>query len=175
MIRSLAATVILFGLVACGNVVMSTAAKLGMMSPLDEDPGQFAVALDLPEGAGIAPDGATLILFANLTSTGESRKETFILAQDANVYRIDPADLPRARAIQAEVRAWERADPRDATGGLTINIEPCVIGDGPAPDATVSISIQTQPGGRFDPLVRNGPLSKVANQAERANWPQCSG
>ena len=174
MKRLLFPALLAMSLAGCGSIVASTAAKLGLMSPLTADPGQFAVALSLPDGIDIADDGATLTLFATLASTGETRRETFVLLEEGNVYRINPADLERARRVQAEVRAWEENDPRDSSGGLSINIAPCVIGAGPAPDATVSFAIQTRPDGPFETLLRNGPLSEVANQDDLAQLPQCA-
>ena len=106
-------------------------------------------------------------------STGEKREEVFVLQDQNDVFRLDPADLDRARAIQSQVRAWEENDPRDSSGGISINIAPCRIGDGPAPDATVSFAIQTRPDGPFEPLLRNGRLSQVAGADDLAKLPAC--
>ena len=90
------------------------------------------------------------------------------------------AGFPRPRAMpgrlmwsEAEVAAWEAADPDGTSGSLSVTLDPCRIGAGPAPDARVSVAIRLEPGGPFLPLVRNGPISQVAGSDDIGALPQC--
>lgn len=161
---------------ACGSVVPSTVARLNTMSPLAADPADFAVAITLPDGLGIAPDSARLSLVVARTDTAEIRRETVILERvdGAQVYyRINPADHSALRDAQATALAWKAENDAATSGSLSVNLAPCRVGEGPAPDARVSVAIRTDADGAFLPLVNNGPISAVAAPEELRNMGPC--
>lgn len=158
---------------ACASIVPSTALRLGGLSPTTADPAGFAVDLTLPAGIDIQPGTAQLIFAVSRSDTGETRSGTFVLGREDTVFRVAPGDLSALRALQATALRW-KTEAGDATAGsLSVNLAPCRIGDGPSPDARVSVGLRLQEGGQFLPLVRNGPLSAVASAAQISDMGIC--
>ncbi|UWR00082.1 hypothetical protein K3729_04720 [Rhodobacteraceae bacterium S2214] len=160
-----------FALQGCGTVVLSTVAALNATSPLTADPAGFEVAVDMPEGGDIAPDGATINLFMSHTVLGEDVNETYVLqrrqsADGRILFRINPRDLDMVRAFQAKARTWEANDPDASSGGFGVSVVACSVGDGPADDATFSVSIRTQVDGGFMPLIRNARVMDAIEAVE---------
>jgi hypothetical protein len=157
-------------LIACASVDRDGVAQLRTFSPLTADPAGLAARVDLPDGLAIPADGATLVLAARRSDTGASRSGTFALARAAtvdggSVYVVPPAEIERFRSLQDEIGAWEAADPEATEGTFSVAVTACVVGAGPAPDATVSVDIRTDPDGAFVPLVRRAPLEQVVRLA----------
>lgn len=165
------------GLAACSYVSAPGLARLSALSPLEADPADIAVAIDLPSGLGTVPSSTILTLQANRTDTGESFEETFVLrtrrAGDLDVFAVAETDLDRLRAAQREARLWEDAAPQASQGSLSVSAEFCTTGRGPAPDARSSILIQTSPTGAFFPLVRNAPVREAADPEALRALPPC--
>lgn len=160
----------------CGSVVPSTVARLAGLSPLDADPAGFEVGLVLPDGVGIMPNSATLGFEARRSDTGESRSETFVLERidgDVPRWRVAREDLPAMRAFQAQAGAWEAEDPVASSGSISAWLMPCTQGDGPAPDADVSILLRLGEGAPLLPLVRNAPLADFSDAEDIAALPAC--
>lgn len=151
---------------ACGSVVATTAVQLANLSPLTADPADFAVRVTLPDGLDVAPGTAVLSLKAQETPEAAPITEDYTLQRDADVFRVAQADLASLRALQAKANAWEAADSEAASGSLGIKLQPCRRGDQLSVDARVSVAIQIEQGGIFLPLIRNAPLSSVAEQSE---------
>jgi hypothetical protein len=161
-------------LAGCASFIPATVARLAAMSPLEADPADIAVAVDLPEGLDLTADGVTLTFEATNDATGESFREELPLEQRGDVttvVSVPAADQPRLRAFQARARDWENTV--GASGSISVVILPCLAGDGPAADATVDISVRLAADGPFLPLVRGGALSEVADVAEIAQLPAC--
>ena len=155
-------------LAGCSSLVPSTVAQLAGLSPLTADPAGFEVALDLPPGIDVVPDSALLVLAASQSETGAAFEAPFVLQRrdgPVQLWRVNPDDLDELRTLQARAAEWEAEDPDASSGSLSVGLEPCRIGDGPAPDAAVSISLRVQPGGPLLPLVRNAPISDFADDA----------
>lgn len=169
----------------CGSVVLSTVAALNATSPLAADPAGFEIAVDMPDGGDIAPDGASLNLFMFHTGLGEEFDETYILerrqAADGRIlFRINPRDLDAIRAFQTKARDWETNDPIASSGGFGVSVVACSVGDGPADDATFSVSIRTQVDGGFMPLIRNArvldaieAVKDLENDADNTTTARC--
>ena len=161
-------------LAGCASVDPVTLVRLSALDPLTADPAGFEVALALPEGLGIAR--ADLRLEA--VRGGESAAGSYPLEEVPGappVWRVRPEALARLRADQARIAAWEAEDPEATSGSLSVDIGPCRIGAGPAPEATVDISIRVAPGGPMMPLVRGGPISEAADAQTVAQLPPCAG
>lgn len=155
----------------CGSVVLSTVAALNGQSPLTADPEGYEIAVDMPEGGDIAPDGAAINLFMSHAVLGESVDETYILqrrqtADGRILFRINPRDLDAIRALQTKAIDWETNDPVASSGGFGVSVVACSVGDGPADDATFSVSIRTQVDGRFMPLIRNARITDAIAAVE---------
>ncbi len=158
---------------ACTSIVPMTAMQLSGLSPTTADPADFAVDLTLPAGIDLGPGTAKLLFTVTRTDVDQTEEGVFTLQRDGSVFRVDPADHAALRALQATARQW-KAENDDATGGsLSINLSPCLLGDGPADDAKVSVAIQMKQDGPFLPLVRNGPISAVTSEEQLRDMPAC--
>ncbi len=151
---------------ACTSIVPGTVMRLNAISPLEADPADFAVAITLPDGLGITPNSAQLAMEVSRTDTGESRSDVFILERlqgDPVIYQIAPDDHADLRALQAISLQWQEENDDATSGSIGVTLAPCKIGNGPAADARVSVAIRTAQDGAFLPLIRNGPVSAVAD------------
>lgn len=158
----------------CSNLVASTAARLADLSPLEADPGGFAIRADLPEGLDLVPGASELTLSAT-RDDGMSASGTFAILKmdgDEPLWRIDPARLDDLRTLQTRIRSWEEADPDGTTGSLGITVKGCRIGAGPAPDATLSLWIRITADTPLRPLLRNLPVAKIQDDGAR-QLPPC--
>jgi hypothetical protein len=166
----LAATVALSG---CTSMVVSTVMELAAIDPLEADPAGFGVMLDLPEGLGLVPGTAVMQMSAVRKDTGENLSRNAVLENDGEVWRIVSGDVQGIRDWQATIKDLKAQPGVDVSGSIGIAVEPCQIGDGPAPDARASVSIQIKEDGTFLPLVRNGPISAVAGDADLGQMASC--
>lgn len=163
-------------LVACSSVNPVTMLRVSQLSPLDADPAVLAIRLDLPAGINVPQGSAEIAFFSNREDTGEAIEESFVLeVQNGSTYRIAQADLERLRAAQATIKTWEAEAPEANTGGISVGVGACIIGDGPAPDARASVRVQLDDSGTFFPLISNAPLSAVLGDEELGELPQCEG
>jgi hypothetical protein len=87
--------------------------------------------------------------------------------------RVAPDDLGDLRAIQTIAQQWNAENDDATTGSFGLNLAPCKIGDGPAPDARVSVAIRMTKGGAFLPLIRSGPISAVAKPEQIRDMGVC--
>lgn len=169
---------VLAGLLAgCSSVVLPTAVQMRSVSPLDADPADYEIALDLPNGLDLQPGSEQLRLSATRSDTRAELGQTFVLERRAAsngapeadgrlaFYRVAPADLPRFRLLQADIAEMKQAAPDATKGSLSISLEGCRLGAGPTSEATGAVWIRTVREGPFLPLVRNGPVDKLL-QAE---------
>lgn len=179
--------VLLLALSACGAVDLSTVARLSALSPVEADPAGFAAALALPDGLDLRPGGATLRLGATRADTGQETGSTYVLERtdldgadgvaapegaNLSLYRVAPADLDRLRAQQATIRDW-KADFPGTTGSLTIALDGCREGSGPAEDAVGAVYLRTEPDAPFLTLVRPSPLARVFDRDDISTLPAC--
>ncbi|MEM8957247.1 MAG: hypothetical protein AAGC86_05460 [Pseudomonadota bacterium] len=165
-------------LAGCTSLVPSTVAQLDGFSPVTADPADIALALQLPEGVGLTPAGATLFLGAERDDTGEETGLTIRLAQRSDaelgeVFEIAPDDRAAFRAEQARIAAWQAEAPEAVQGTLSLGVAPCRFGAGPARSARASADIRFAQGAPFRPLLREAPLSRIADQGDVSEWPDC--
>lgn len=165
-------------LAGCASLVPSALARLTAVSPLSADPEGFVVALDLPPGVAVVPGSATLDLTASRSDTGETLSGRYVLARGrsadgALTYRVAARDLDRLRGLQARIRDWTRENAAATRGSLSVSLTGCRTGDGPSPDATVSVALKTAVDQPFRPLIRDAPLSAIVNRAGSAGIDAC--
>ncbi|WP_108815612.1 hypothetical protein [Loktanella sp. Alg231-35] len=158
---------------ACASIVPSTVLRLNGLSPTTADPAGFALDLTLPAGIDVLPDTAQLTFAVARSDTGEAQSGSYSLERKGDVFRIAEDDLPALRALQATARAWKVENDAAASGSIGLTLTPCLIGDGPTPDARVSVGLRLEENGAFLPLVRGGPLSAVASAAEISEMGVC--
>ena len=172
MFKHVAQSLAVLALSACASLNPLTLYHLSQLSPLEADPADFTVAIDVPNGASIEPGSATLGLSA--IRGNETIGAEYALASingnpidlpppkgRYNLYRIADTDLAAIRATQAKARLWEAEDPDGTQGSLSAGLKPCTLGDGPAKDAAVAIQLRITPGGPFLPLVKSMSLRQV--------------
>lgn len=162
----------------CSSVVAPTAARLGLMNPMTADPAGFAVRVTLPPKAGVVPNSAMLSLQSKRTDTAQSLEGVYILQErptldGARVFRIAPSDLDALRNTQQTAMKWESEAPRAHSGSLSVGIQGCIIGDGPAPDELINVDLQVKKDGRFMPLIRNAKWQEVLAVTEAGQPIQC--
>jgi len=161
---------------ACTAANPVTLLKASRLSPLTADPEILGVNVELPTGVGVLPDGALISFYSERTDTGEALREAFVLQViGGTLYQFNPADLERLRTTQTTVRQWEDAAPRANSGGISLFIKPCVVGDGPEDDARASVQLRLDKSGTLNPLFTNQPISEVIGDQDLSEWPQCSG
>ena len=160
---------------ACTSLVPATVMQLSGLSPLTADPADFAVSLDLPEGVAVTPGSARLTFSVMRSDLRQIDSETMTLMQVGDVFAISPQDQARLRAIQTRARGWKAQAPDATEGSLSLSLAPCGTGYPLAPDARVNVGVRLSEDGPFLPLVRNGPLSAVAEAVQIADMPPCAG
>ena len=171
-------------LAACTSIVPSTAARLAAMDPLTADPAALELVVVLPPGLAVTPGSAKLELSADRGA--EHKSGSFRLTErpaaagvvvpeggSARGYAIAEADVPRMRALQAEIAAWKREGA--AKGSLGMGLGGCAVDGGPAADARGSVLIRVQEGGPFLPLIAEGKLSDLLGADVLAAIKPCKG
>lgn len=159
---------------ACTSVNPVTLLKLSALSPLEADPALMAVEIDLPDSVSIVKDTAIITVFSERSDTGEKVSEDFVLeVRTGTQYRFAAEDITRFRQTQATIKGWEENAPRANSGGFSVRLDPCIIGDGPNEDARASIRISFDESGDFYPLVTNGQLFDVMNAEDLSQIRQC--
>lgn len=174
-----APAIAVLALSACGYVDMSTAARLGSMSPLTADPADFTIYLDIPEGVELPAGSAKLGFGGTRSDTGERLSAEYVLdarqlPDGTRVYRIAEADLAPMRMLQAEMRQWKAEVGRAASGTLSVAMTPCLSGDTLDPDAPVNVDLALEDGGTPMPLIKDLPISEFLEQTESGNFLPCS-
>jgi hypothetical protein len=169
---------------ACSALVPSTAARLASLDPLTADPAGIGLIVILPPGLAVIPGSAKLELQA--ARGDETRKGTFRLADralpaaeglapgaTARGFTIAEADIPRMRALQAEIAEWKREGA--AKGSLGLGIGGCAVGGGPAPDAVGSVLIRLTDKDPYLPLITEGSLADLLGPKTLAAIKPCQG
>lgn len=173
--RYLLTVIILSG---CTGIVPSTAARLNALDPLTADPADMAVALELPNGLGVLPDSVKLLLGAENATRGKTSGE-WVLSETTDAegrlkYAIAAQDQSELRAIQAQVRGWEAADPDGTEGYLSVAIGGCrTVPAEKLQNARGSVFIALSPDAPMMPLFRNAPITKVLSDQDLADMPPC--
>ena len=163
----------------CTSLSPSTLAHLNSFDPLTADPSHFTVEIKGPPTIGIVKDTALLSITAQQTPQSIPLSEAFVLQikptlDAAQRFKVAPTDAPRLLSIQRQATLWEREDAKASSGSLSIGFKMCANGPGPAPDDTISASVQTHPDGPFLPLFRGVRWDKAeANLNLSAELPQC--
>ena len=157
---------------ACTSFVPSTLGRVAGLSPLTADPAAIALRVALPDGVGIAPGSARMILSS--TDGAITTTDVFVLEQMGDVYAIAAADIGPLQSRQAELSAIENSRGDEVSGSLGLSLTPCRIGNGPAPDANASVDLRLTSDGPFLPLIRNGPISAITEDADTSLWPDCA-
>ena len=163
----------------CSSVVPSTIARLNAISPMEADPQDIAIALDLPDTVGITQGSAQMLMTATRRDTEQTSSETYILAtmhgsDGSTIYAIAEADFGRIRAQQTLIQQWKEEAGRATSGSVGVNLKGCSIGDGPDEDDVMSIRIRTDTDGPFFPLVRDTPVKKVLEFTEIGALEPCA-
>lgn len=156
----------------CTSLVPGTLRDLAGTSPLTVDPQEISAAIELPMGVAIADGGANLFLGAKRSDTGQEIGRNFLLIADSEtdngrvIFAIAPADIPEVQKLQTEISEWKSAAPDATEGTLSVSITACRVGDGPQPNATVSVYISMDNEGSFRPLVQAAPIASVLADAD---------
>ena len=173
----------ILALAGCTSLVPSTAARLATMDPLTADPAALELVVVLPPGLAVTPGSAKLELSADRGA--EHKSGSFRLAErpaagvaisegsSARGFAIAEADVPKMRALQAEIAAWKREG--DAKVSLGMGLGGCAVDGGPAADARGSVLIRVQEGGPFLPLIADGKLSDLLGAQMLAAIKPCKG
>jgi hypothetical protein len=161
IVRRMAAVLCLAG---CGSFDGAAVQKLTSLSPLDVNPGQYEVLVNLPEGLDIQPQGASLRIAAQRTDTRAVSEETYVLARadtssGTSIYKIAPEDLPRLQAQQSLIREWESQG--QSQGQFGFDVEGCTVDNGPDLDALMSVSVKDTADNSLIPVIQPTPIRNI--------------
>lgn len=163
-------------LASCTALVPATALQLAQTDPLTADPAAIELAVTLPPGLAVIPGTAKLTLSAARgaqTVAGDFLLQQRSIDQTTRTFALAPADVPRMRALQAEIAQWKAQGP--AKGALGLGIGGCTLGAGPAPDARGAASIRLASGGPLLPLIREASLTDLIGAKAMAGIGPCAG
>lgn len=138
------------------------------------DPAGIRVSAHFPRGLRAVPGGTRLIIaFADGRPS-----ESFVLAtaaeappppgptQEAAVFRLAEADLPRLRDVQAAIAAGRTQGPR-VHGSLSVSADLCHPGAMPEGRLPASTHLRTESGGEWVPVVLNFDLRRIGDLPAR--------
>lgn len=156
----------------CGFFDTETIQRLTNLSPLEDDPADYEVVVDLPEGLDIRPGGARFTLAAEHVDTRAVSQATYVLArresQDGRIlFRIAESDLNRLRGQQALIREWEDETNGRTQGQFGMDVDACKSGSGPDLNAPFTVSLIAEPGGAPRRLVGPTPVGQILTVVER--------
>lgn len=151
----------LLTLLLCGCAYVSPASLIALarLDPLSSDPALMAVRAELPAGIDMMPGSVRLSVEATHDADGTQIRESYTLERRGTVWRLSENDAARMRAVQRQVRTWKAG--AGASGSFSAHATPCIRGEGPAPNATFSLLMQTDPDAAFAPVLRNVPLNRI--------------
>ena len=159
MVRPVLAASLLaaFSLAGCGHVPVSTMWALRNFDSLSVDPAFLRAAVRLPRAFQPRPGGVKVVASWGKKGDPASEKKIEIILQETSlsaegpelakevrpnnylqVYRVAPQDVPRLRALQAEI-ARAKAEKQADHGSLGVGADACRIDDlpeGPIPMTT---------------------------------------
>lgn len=164
----------MLALAGCSDIPIATVLRLAALDPLSADPAGMAVALDLPDGVGIAPGSAELTLRAQAADGAEISGRYGLEATEGGVWHVRDGDRARLRADQARAAAWETADPAGTVGQFSVMLSPCQTGGGDIGRGRLSAALQLEPGGPFLPLLRNVPVAELTEGVLLPDLPRCA-
>ncbi len=168
--------ILCLGVFGCSNLVLGTAVELQRLSPMDANPMQIAVAIDLPDGFGIYPDSAVLRLSVEQSLLGMGRAEQFTLERsgvELAILRIARDDYARLKDIQMLAKSWEQADADATKGSLSVDLTPCLRSELADFSETFSVSIRLAEDAPFQPLLRGIPVSAIVKTQDLNQLPKC--
>lgn len=165
---------------ACGYVVPSTVARLASVTLLTADPGQYAVTITLPDGFGIVPGTAKLLMDGQRSDTGETMKQAVRLretqkADQTVTYDIPASEQEQLRDMQATMRQWKKEAGRKASGSMGFSLDPCKTRADADLSGRLSVSVSLAPGQPPVPLLNDVPARKVLAEAQLDKFPMCEG
>lgn len=171
-------------LAACSYVSPLTSAQLAAMDPLAADPAALAVAVVLPPGLAVGPDGVTLELQAvqgaqvlagryPLRETAADPALAVPAGASGHVFVLRPADVAAMRDWQAKAAAWSGQGGGQVSLGMALDA--CTQGAGPAPGAEGAALIRVQRDGALMPLIGPAPLSALLGPDLMAAIAPCGG
>ena len=136
-------------LTGCGHVPVSTMWALRNFDSLSVDPAHLRAAVRLPRAFQPRPGGVKVVATWGRKGVPESEKKIEFALQETSlssegpalaqeirhgaylqVYRVAPDDVPRLRALQAEI-ARAKAEKRADHGSLGVGADACRIDDLP--------------------------------------------
>ncbi|MGD0187543.1 MAG: hypothetical protein ABSC25_20150 [Roseiarcus sp.] len=145
---------------ACGHMPVSTMIRLRSFDLTTIDPLALRVAVRTPDALAPRPDGVKLVVASRIADE-PPRREAFVLkpaleaaelaqldafaAKGAAIaaYRLDPADAPRVKALQAEGVSAKAEHPGRNNFTISIGAEACRRA--PLPDGQLLLTTYLRP------------------------------
>lgn len=137
---------LLFILVGCGHVPVTTMYKLRNFDPLTIDPAAIKIAVSLPGSVQLTKDNFRIVLGGSSKMHENSILESFSLVEIANyagsrnaglppapglhyqIFAIARLDIERFNATRTTVRQWRMSDKAGTTGTFNVDITGCIDG-----------------------------------------------
>lgn len=185
-------------LAACGSIPVSSLWKLRSLNLETLDPAALRAAVVHPPGLKLQGDALVLsvsvsrkVRLPNGGTTTELLEEKLPLQEvrstaersaladydrpqaHTQIWRIDPAALPRLQALRATALGWKGTDTGQRELGLGLELAGCQ--DGGARSRTVTTLMRFTEPGEYIPLLRNMDLAETMSAAElKTRFPDCT-
>jgi hypothetical protein len=182
--RKLVAGILTLALSACGHVPVTSIYRLRNADFATADPALLRAAVRIPAALVPLPAGVNLDIKSWTEGGSDSREEHFVLREltaetdlaalrseqragfAIHVFRIDPADLPRIRELQATRRQLDPKTPRQRRGSLGISAEACRAGAVPDGPLLFTTYILLDPRDGYVPLTVDVDLRAIVQNKD---------
>lgn len=164
----------------CGHMPLSTMYQLRNFDAATVDPQALRVAVRIPETLEPQPRGVKLKVSLWRGDEGATKEvHDFVLQETAtpadraelagharpgtrtHVFRVDPDDVARIRAIQSETRAARQAAPGRSHGTFGVSADTCRIADLAEAPVMMTTFLKTDARGGYLVLLENVDLRGV--------------
>lgn len=191
--RLLFFSLLLAALAGCGHMPVSTIWALRSFDATTVDPAQLRAAIRIPNTLEPRPGGVTLNIGWRREG-GEPHEAEFILKETTepadlaplaaekrpgtsiHAFRVDPADIPKIKALQAEAIEEKARGGGRSHGSFGVGAEACRRGELAEGPLLMTTFLRTQPSGAYLTVLKDLDLRQAATKGKplEALAPPCA-
>jgi hypothetical protein len=182
--RKLVAGILTLALCACGHMPVTSIYRLRNADFATADPALLRAAVRIPAALMPLPAGVNLDIKISTEGGSDGREEHFVLREltsetdlaalqserragfAIHVFRIDPADLPRIRELQATRRQLRPETRQQRRGSLGISAAACRTGAVPDGPLLFTTYILLDPRDGYVPLTVDVDLRAIVQDKD---------